>query len=327
MKTLKSVLIIYFLLLLGHGCNPKSDKNDKSVTNTSESEELEASETFKEEANAICLWPKVGLRDNPGRKDAKYLTTIFFGEKVEFLNERQVADDDKEYIKIKLSDGNEGWVYEHLFAIGGKLGIIDGQKELYKRPDIMTYVGEKLEPMDMVVVFDEEQEGWHEVVSLKKEKKGWVQGEMNIILNELEVKLGILYWRAMEESEEKKFELLEIILDNPNFKKSKLIEQVSKALYENQDSEEAFYIDELNEFQNLPSNKLGITSKTASVMETPTTDSDAILFQVKKGDICDIIEQSSSLEEVNANTDRWYKINFNGKIGWIFGHYTSKKRN
>ena len=104
----------------------------------------------------------------------------------------------------------------------------------------------------------------------------------------------------------------------------KLIEEVSKALYGNPGSEEAFYIDELDQFQNLPSNKLGITSKTV-IMDSPS--SEEVLFQVKKGDICDIIEQSSSLEEVNGNTDRWYKINFNGKVGWVFGHHTSKKRN
>lgn len=291
------------------------------------SEDTQSSEEFETESYAICLWPKVGLRDNPGRKDAKYLTTIYFGEKVEFLDEKQVAEDDKEYIKIKLSDGNEGWVYEHLFAIGGKLGIVNRQKELYKRPDIMTYVGEKLEPMDMVVIFDEEQEGWNEVVSLKKEKKGWVQEETDIIQNELDVKLGILYWRAMEEEGDKKYELLENIIENPNFKKSKLIEEVSKALYGNPGSDEAFYIDELDQFQNLPSNKLGIISKTVNVMDHPTTSSEEVIFQVKKGDICDIIEQSSSLEEVNGNTDRWYRINFNGKVGWVFGLYTSKKRN
>lgn len=327
MKTSKKTCIIYFLLVLGYGCNSTPNKNTELNSEATWSDDSKTSEETGAEPYATCLWPKVGLRDNPGRKDAKYITTIYFGEKVEFLDEKQIADDDKEYIKVKLSDGNEGWVYKHLFAIGGKLGIVNGQRELYKRPDIMTYVGEKLEPMDMVVIFDGEQDGWNEVVSLKKEKKGWIQGQANIIQNELDVKLGILYWRAMEEGGDKKYELLENIMDNPNFKKSKLIEEVSKALYGNPGSEEAFYIDELDQFQNLPSNKLGIISKTVNIMDHPTTSSEEVIFQVKKGDICDIIEQSSSLEEVNGNTDRWYKINFNGKVGWVFGHHTSKKRN
>ncbi|WP_418500754.1 hypothetical protein [Flagellimonas sp.] len=172
MRTSKKTCIIYFLLVLGYGCNSTPNKNTELNSEATWSDDSKTSEETGAEPYATCLWPKVGLRDNPGRKDAKYITTIYFGEKVEFLDEKQIADDDKEYIKVKLSDGNEGWVYEHLFAIGGKLGIVNGQRELYKRPDIMTYVGEKLGPMDMVVIFDGEQEGWNEVVSLKKEGPG-----------------------------------------------------------------------------------------------------------------------------------------------------------
>ena len=69
------------------------------------------------------------------------------------------------------------------------------------------------------------------------------------IQNEIDVKLGILYWRAMEESPEKKFELLENILANPNFKKSRLIENVNEALYDNDGKGEAFYIKELDSFE------------------------------------------------------------------------------
>ena len=185
----------------------------------------------------------------------------------------------------------------------------------------MTFEGKKLEPMDMVVIFEsEEQEDWHEVTSMKREKKGWIQGDIDAIQNEIDVKLGILYWRAMEESPEKKFELLENILANPNFKKSKLIENVNKALYDTNQGE-AFYIKELDSFENLSSNKLGIKTDLANVRSEPSTTSD-ILFQ----NICHITAQGESLVEINGVTDRWYKVNFNGKEGWVFGYYTTKRR-
>lgn len=329
MKTVKSRILFCIVLFLIFSCGPKSEKNNQSSENSdvSESGISENAALSKDRVSAICLWPKVGLRDKPGRKDAKYLTTIYFGESVEYLNEKEKTEDDKEYLKIRLSDGSEGWVYEHLFALGGELAIIDKKTELYKRPDIMTFEGKKLEPMDMIVIFEnEENEGWHEVTSMKRDDNGWIQGDIDAIKDDIDVKLGILYWRAMEEPTEEKFKLLENILANPNFKKSKLIEHVNKALYKNEDGGEAFYIEELDSFENLSSNKLGIKADMANVRSEPNSKGN-ILFQLVKGDICHIIEQGGSLEKVGNQTDRWYKINFKGKEGWVFGYYTTKKRN
>jgi uncharacterized protein YgiM (DUF1202 family) len=324
MQIVKGLGLICAVLFLSMGCNSKSEKKTKSSNDSSMSESTDLNSG--EVSTAICLWPKVGLRDKPGRKDTKYLTTIYFGETVEYLNEKEKAEDDKEYLKVRLSDGSEGWVYEYLFALDGELAIIDKETELYKRPDIMTYEGNKLEPMDMVVILeDEEQEDWHQIASMKREKKGWIQGDISAIQDEIDVKLGILYWRAMEESSEKKYKLLENILANPNFKESKLIDNVNKALYETEDGGEAFYIEELDSFENLSSNNLGITTDLANVRKEPNTNGE-ILFQVEKGDICHIIAQGASLEKMHDVTDRWYKINFNGQQGWVFGYYTTKRR-
>ncbi|RIV44106.1 SH3 domain-containing protein [Flagellimonas pelagia] len=317
--------ILFFTL----SCNSKSEKKTTQTNNSkiAESGDSRQSNLPDESISAICLWPKVGLRDKPGMEDAKYITTIYFGETVEFLNEKENTDDGKEYLKIRLSDGSEGWVYGNLFALDGELAIIEKETELYKRPDIMTFEGVKLKPMDMVVIFDdEEHKEWHQITSIKKERNGWIQGNIDAIQDEVDIKLGILYWRAMEESSEKKSVLLENILANPNFKKSKLIENVTKALYENSDGAEAFYIEELDSFENLSSNKLGIKTGLANVRKDPNSNGD-VLFQVQKGDICYILAQGESLEKINDVTDRWYKINFNGKEGWVFGYYTTKRRN
>ncbi|MGX1928465.1 SH3 domain-containing protein [Flagellimonas sp. 2504JD4-2] len=278
--------------------------------------------------NAICLWPKVGLRDHPGRKNTKYLTTIYFGETVQFLNKRKQADDNKEYINVKLSDGTEGWVNEYLFAMDGKLGVIENATEIYKRPDVMTFQGEKMDPLDMVMVSEAEQEGWYKVVGPKKEKEGWVQNTDDIIMDELEIKMGILYWRAQEETGVKKYDLLENIVNNPAFERTKLITLVNEVLYSDEDlQEDHAYIDAIDEFMNLPSNKLGITVSSVNVRSNPEIDVDNVVFQLEQGVICNIIAQSDTLEKVNNNTDRWYKINYQGKEGWVFGNYTTKRRN
>ncbi|MDF0715149.1 SH3 domain-containing protein [Muricauda sp. 334s03] len=196
MQIVKGLGLICAVLFLNVGCNSQSEKktgssNDSSI---SESTDLNSDEV----STAICLWPKVGLRDKPGRKDTKYLTTIYFGETVEYLNEKEKTEDDKEYLKVRLSDGSE-------------------------------------------------------------------------------------------------------------------------------DGGEAFYIEGLDSFENLSSNKLGIKTDLANVRNEPNINGE-VLFQVEKGDICHIIAQGESLEKMHDVTDRWYKINFNGQEGWVFGYYTTKRR-
>nr|WP_298996886.1 SH3 domain-containing protein [uncultured Allomuricauda sp.] len=325
MKNTSALILITLLTLLtGCGNKSKSEINKDEQSNTSPNTSRDNTKEEEEMVNAICLWPKVGLRDKPGRKNAKYLTTIYFGETVEFLNQKKQAEDSKEYIKIKLSDGTEGWAYEYLFSIGGKLGVVKKPFEIYKRPDIMTFEGKKLNPMDMVVLSETTQKDWFNVVGFKKEKKGWIQNMDNLLMDDNTIKMGILYRRALDETETKKYDLLENIVNNPNFKNNELIRYVTEALYE--DSQMDF--DSLYEkFENLPSNKLGITAVASNVRSEPKIDSDNVVFQIKQGSICNIVAQSESLEEINDNTDRWYKINYEGKEGWVFGYNTTKRRN
>ena len=113
MQNVKSIILICTLFFLSFSCNSKSEKKAGN-SEKSDSFGIGASDQsdFIDEASiAICLWPKVGLRDKPGRKDTKYLTTIYFGETVALLDEKKKAEDDKEYLKVRLSDGSEGWVY------------------------------------------------------------------------------------------------------------------------------------------------------------------------------------------------------------------------
>ncbi|MEM1003322.1 MAG: SH3 domain-containing protein [Bacteroidota bacterium] len=325
MRTL-TVLILAILLFTSTSCldKAKSNSNNDSQSDKAPNISRETTEDGMEVAGAICLWPKVGLRDKPGRKNAKYLTTIYFGETVQFLDKKEKAEDNKEYIKIKLSDGTEGWVNENLFSIGGKLGIVKKSFDIYKRPDIMTFDGKKLNPMDMVVLSETTQKDWFNVVGFKKEKKGWIQNIDNLLMDDTNIKMGILYRRALDETGTKKYDLLENIVNNPNFKNNELIRYVSDALYE--DSQIDF--DTLYEkFENLPSNKLGITSTALNVRSEPKIGSDNVVFQVKQGSICNIVAQGESLEEINDNTDRWYKISYDGKEGWVFGYNTTKRRN
>jgi hypothetical protein len=73
--------------------------------------------------------------------------------------------------------------------------------------------------------------------------------------------------------------------------------------------------------QKNESNSLIILGNIVNIREKPSTTA-KVIFKLKQGDDCILLEKGKS-ENIGDKTDYWYKINFNGKIGWVFGAYTS----
>ncbi|QXP58780.1 SH3 domain-containing protein [Olleya sp. HaHaR_3_96] len=235
---LKKYYLILLLLAVMVGCkdNVTSDTSDKNIETSSDSDSSDDLEVktsnFSENDNAlICLWSKVGLRDIAGRKGAKYLATIYFGETVKFLGEKETGSDNKEYLKIELSDGAQGWVYEHLFAENGKLAVLKKPLAIYKRPDVMEFVGNKFDRGDIVVLLDQSKGEWEKVTGFEKKNEGWIKKSDDFVYDDLDIKLAILYNRALnEDNASKKNKKLKLIMDNPAFQQSNFIDIVQKSL-------------------------------------------------------------------------------------------------
>ncbi len=155
---------------------------------------------------AICVWPVVGLRREPGKnnytsdRQQNYLVPIYYGERVEMLGAYDTLEaENRVYMKIRLLDGEEGWVYEELFEKGGRLAVIISESELYRRPDLMTLRNEGLEIGEIVIVLERKGE-WVHISGEKKARKGWVQNTDIFSFREDDLKTALLYYKATEES-------------------------------------------------------------------------------------------------------------------------------
>ena len=51
-----------------------------------------------------------------------------------------------------------------------------------------------------------------------------------------------------------------------------------------------------------------------------------VVFTLDAGTICKVLERGEE-QTIRENTDYWYKIEYNGKTGWVFGSQTSIKQN
>lgn len=319
--------IPYFLIIsafiLFAACGGSGDDSSGEATEAMEEATSEAAEqesaTVADDNLAICLWPVAGLRDKPGMNTGgKYLASINLGEIVTLTgNTEEVAEEKRTYLEMTLSDGKTGWCNEYLFAVNAQRGVALGEIDIYKRPDLTTYDGKKLERGEIIAVMESDKEGWVEVVGKERKKAGWIQASSidgNLVsTDEIDVTVAIMLEKAMaEKTPPSRLESLENIADNNTFKQSSLISVVEEA------------ISNLSARAQLRADQLFITADVLNVRSAPDTEADNVLFKVNEGDICNIIEKGSKVA-IREMNDYWYKIEIDGQEGWVYGHYTSKK--
>lgn len=319
----KSIILLFILLtaiMISCSEDKQESQNENSASQTAQNTDEKAENEADVENKAICLWPKVGMRSAPGRdENAKYLTTIYFGEWVS-LTGKSKEKEDKNYVEITLSDGSEGWVYEYLLGQGSEMAVATATVPLYKRPDLATMQGKNFDKGDFIVLKPAEN-GWREAVGFERKHEGWVQESAAISKKQEDAQVVMLYKRAMtaEKASEKQTQL-EAILSNPAFASSDFIYLVRDALNSGEQIEEV----EVPEV-DIKDNELLIIANKLNVRSSPSVEEDNVVFQIAKGDIATVIVKSKERVQVNGMEDYWYKISYEGQEGWIFGYHTSRR--
>lgn len=223
----------YLVLASCQGNNNISDNTPPGLPDSATADSTE----IPQEKIAICVWDVAGLRVEPGSKkltkDKKnnYVESVYYGEKVEMLGEElEIEAENRNYMKVRLQDGQEGWVHDYVFEKNATLAAVIKEAELYRRPDIMTLRDDKLE-MGEIVVTMERQGDWLHVSGREKRKKGWIKTEENLSFNTRDVKLALLYYKALQENAvETRKARLNDILQEKTFAGSVLLDLVQTNL-------------------------------------------------------------------------------------------------
>ncbi|MEZ4825038.1 MAG: hypothetical protein R3C61_01910 [Bacteroidia bacterium] len=230
------LLIGLGIYLVFAGCQGNNQISDHTTSGLSEEEEADTNDISLEKV-AICVWDVAGLRVEPGSKkltkDKKnnYVESVYYGEKVEMLGEEvEIESENRNYMKVRLQDGQEGWVHDYVFEKNATLAAVIKDEELYRRPDIMTLRDDKLELGEIVVTM-EQQGDWLHVSGREKRKKGWIKMDESLSFNTLDVKVALLYYKALQEkTTESRKAKLEEILNQKSFSGSVLVDLVKSTL-------------------------------------------------------------------------------------------------
>lgn len=123
----------------------------------------------------VCIWDGLIIRETP-LKNGKILSTMSLGETVFDLDSSSTDANDKkrEYYKVRLSDGKEGWTPSYGAIKNASPAVFKTNASLYKRPDLLTITETRFAPMEFVAITSS-MEDWIEVTSEQKKKSGWVK--------------------------------------------------------------------------------------------------------------------------------------------------------
>ncbi len=235
-------IICIFFLSLGFACNSKTDSQSSDVpeeevlagaeTDTANSIEEEVVEN--EGVQAISIWEDTSVRESAGAK-GKWLTSLSIGETVFYLEEKQTVDK-KEYAKIRLQDGKEGWSFAAYIITDSKAAVFKNDTELYKRPDLLTKSGKKFSKMDIVAIKPATQDGWAPVEGKRSKgkwiDKGWVKIS-NVSQETVDIAVAKFAQKALKMDDiTEKEEILSDLISNSDFANSVFIPEMREILEE-----------------------------------------------------------------------------------------------
>ncbi len=124
--------------------------------------------------NGVCVVP-ASIRAE-ANQSSKWLSSLSVGETVALMgNPRKDPKDPKiEYVKVKLSDGTEGFVSTWCLVQGAYVAVVHRTAKIYKRPDLLADSNSSFEMLNIVAV-DEEKGTWIRATGENRTKSGWIE--------------------------------------------------------------------------------------------------------------------------------------------------------
>ncbi|MDH5804380.1 MAG: SH3 domain-containing protein [Gemmatimonadota bacterium] len=216
-----SRLSVFFLLAGILACQP-NDSADTQETSEPESQVVATP--------AVNIWEGAGFREEP-KSDGRWLSSLALGERVTFLGETATdsADDDREFYRLRLSDGREGWTVAYVVVLEAEPAAISEATSIYRRPDLLTVTENQFEPLDVIAVTGREGD-WLEVVGNRRQKSGWIKSS-SVSDDQVDIAVATLATNAFAEDDMADRQTkLEAILENSAFSTSLFIANVRDAI-------------------------------------------------------------------------------------------------
>lgn len=181
-----------------------------------------------QEIPSVCIWDGASVRSEPSNK-SKWLSSMTLGEKIIWsgLIKMDSSDNNREFFKVRLSDGKEGWTQTSLIVTNARPAVVTQKTLIYKRPDLLTISDREFEPMEIVAIAGE-KETWLDVVGNERKKSGWLPNT-SVSGKDADIAVATLAKKALAEKDPKKMrDKIMDILNNPALAESIFIPELQR---------------------------------------------------------------------------------------------------
>lgn len=206
----------------------------ESDTAAAASSGTEAAEE-NEPVQGVTVYQGAPVRKTAG-SEGEYVTSLNVGETFTFLRETKEAErggETKEYSKVRLKGGDEGWVRSDMIATDAKPAAILSETVLHERPTPMASTDNYFKAMDVVAVTDT-QDAWVKVKGMRRGENwwdtGWVQPDA-LTSEQMDVAVSGLWKKAQGEADStKRREAIKQITENAALEGSVFIDSLKTRL-------------------------------------------------------------------------------------------------
>jgi hypothetical protein len=183
-------------------------------------------------ADRLAFW------SGPTQKDGFTGYYIKSGEVVTWLgvSEQDKDDQNREFLKVRLSDGTEGWALAAYIVPEAKAAAVTEETTVYKQNNLISRTDADLQPMDIVAVI-EEQEDWVRVAKGGRSNVSWIKPGA---LTFAEVDVAVAYHAGQAhkiEGAAQRKERLEVLLEEEAFQDSIFIPAIRAEVEELEEKE------------------------------------------------------------------------------------------
>jgi len=231
-KIIGICLAVSVLALSSCGGDDKSKKSDDSEETSNEASGEETTDETPIETSftgqlAIAVRGSA-ISDLPGgtKEGVKWLKNFSFGQQFEMTGD-SVMIGNAEYYKLvmKTEKGDlEGWASTWSIIPDAKRTIALKDVKIYKNNDILSVSKDKIDEGSIVIVLNEDIDGFYKFYTKDKAKSGWLKGLNGLSEKDLDIELGSVIAQIKAAPQKEKLTLVNQALEEPSYNSSPLYE-------------------------------------------------------------------------------------------------------
>jgi hypothetical protein len=276
-------------------------------------------EPVVKEIESVVRFEGLSLRDTAG---GTRIEQLYWGEKVVFLDELAKGSDDKEYVKLRRSNGKEGWSREPYIVRDAVPAAIIEDTVLYSSPDIGAVLTKTLK-RGLIIAIDNSFTNpdfsliqWWDPVADVIDGGYYIKNKV-LTQSREDITVARLLYAASKEKDENRLTFLNTAFKE--FPKSVFRIDVENALMGDEDTQQVEAPVSISVVD--VSGTAVLNDSEVNVRSQPNLTS-SVVDQLNAGDSVTLLQRSEMEITVDSMIAYWYKIQTpTGLKGWIYGYF------